>query len=92
MITTIFRSRLNAEHEADYEKAAARIEALARTVPGFVSIKTFAVEDGERVSIVEFESWETMHAWRANTEHLEAQQAGRERFYSEFSITSFEHQ
>ncbi len=62
MITTIFRSRLNLEYLADYQETAARIDALARTVPGFISIKNFAAEDGERLSIVEFESWETMHA------------------------------
>ncbi len=62
MITTIFRSRLNLEYLADYQETSARIDALARTVPGFISIKNFAAEDGERLSIVEFESWETMHA------------------------------
>ena len=91
MITTIFRSRLNDEHLEAYAKTAVRIEALARTMPGFVSIKFFAAEDGERLSIVEFESWETMKAWRANPEHLEAQRLGREKFYTDFSVNSFEH-
>lgn len=91
MIMTVFRNRLNAEYQADYEKTAARMEALARTVPGFISIKTFAADDGERVSLVEFESRDTMTAWRAHPEHVEAQRQGRERFYSEFSVTSFEY-
>ena len=88
---TIFRSRLNPEQIADYEKTAVRIEALARTMPGFVSIKSFCADDGERVSIVEFESWESMQGWRTNEEHLKVQQEGRERFYTEFSTRSFEY-
>jgi heme-degrading monooxygenase HmoA len=55
-------------------------------MPGFISIKTFDAADGERVSIVEFESEETHNAWRKHPEHLEAQLLGRKRFYSEFQI------
>lgn len=91
MITTIFRNRLNPEFIDEYAELAPRIEALARTMPGFVSIKTFAADDGERVSLVDFESWETMNAWRANAEHREAQQLGATRLYTEYSVISFEH-
>jgi heme-degrading monooxygenase HmoA len=86
MIVTIFRSRLRPENEAAYHEEAERIWALAQTMPGFVSLKTFQAEDGERVSIVEFESAETMRAWREHPEHLKAQAMGRELFYSEYQI------
>ena len=87
MIVTIFRSRLRPEHEAEYEKWAQRIHDLAVTMPGFISIKTFAAEDGERVSLVEFVSEETMLAWRHQPDHLQAQKLGREKFYSEYRVT-----
>lgn len=86
MILTIFRSRLRPEHEAEYHPVADRVHALAVTQPGFVSIKSYTAADGERVSIVLFESLETHDAWRRHPEHLEAQRLGRERFYSEYSI------
>lgn len=86
MILTIFRSRLRPEHLDEYGEAAERIHALAVTMPGFVSIKTFTADDGERVSIVEFATREAHDAWRRHPEHVEAQRLGRERFYSEFSI------
>ena len=70
MIVTIFRSRLRPEHEKEYHEWAERTEALARTIPGFVSIKTFYAEDGERVSIVEFESAEAHEKWRSHPVHL----------------------
>jgi heme-degrading monooxygenase HmoA len=86
MVVTIFRSRLRAEHREEYERWAQRIHALAVTMPGFISIKTFTAEDGERVSLVEFESEESVRAWREHPEHREAQEMGRKLFYSEYRI------
>jgi len=86
MIVTIFRSRLRPEHAEEYAAVAARMDALAHTMPGFLAIKTFTAADGERVSIVEFADDETQRAWREHPEHREAQRLGRERFYQEFRI------
>jgi heme-degrading monooxygenase HmoA len=86
MVITVFRSRLRTEANQEYERWAHRMNELAASMPGFISIKTFAAEDGERVSIVEFESEATHAAWRDHPEHREAQRLGRERFYSEFQI------
>ena len=55
-------------------------------MPGFVDYKTFAAEDGERVTIVTFASLEAHQAWRDHPEHRQAQRLGRERFYESFSI------
>jgi heme-degrading monooxygenase HmoA len=60
--------------------------ALAGQMPGFRSIKTFTALDGERVSIIEFESLETVRAWRDHPEHRRAQQMGRDQFYSTYRI------
>lgn len=86
MIVTIFRSRLNSEYAAAYDEIAARMRALAEGMPGFISFKTFSAEDGERVSVIEFESEETLRAWREHPEHREAQELGRKMFYTEFQI------
>ena len=86
MIVTIFRSRLRPENEAAYHAEADRIYALAQTMPGFVSLKTFHADDGERVSIVEFASDADSLAWARHPEHLEVQRLGRERFYADFEI------
>jgi heme-degrading monooxygenase HmoA len=86
MILTIFRSRLRPEHLTEYEAMTKRMDDLAKTMPGFLSIKTFAAPDGERVSLVEFDSEENHQAWRRHPAHREAQRLGHERFYSEFQI------
>jgi heme-degrading monooxygenase HmoA len=86
MIVTIFRSRLRPGVQGDYASLAERMSSLARTMPGYVSHKGFSAEDGERVTIVEFESEEAMRAWRMHPEHRAAQQIGRETFYEEYSV------
>ena len=86
MVITIFRSRLRPEHREEYERWGKKIHELAVKMPGFISIKTFAADDGERVSVVEFESEETMLAWRNQPDHRMAQELGRKLFYSEYRI------
>jgi heme-degrading monooxygenase HmoA len=85
-VMVIFRSRLNPVSGAEYQRMAERMDTLARSMPAFTSFKTFAAPDGERVSIVEFESERAVSAWTNHREHLEAQRRGREAFYSEYRI------
>ena len=58
----VFRSRLRAEHEAEFNRHAHQIYARALTMPGFLSTNDFAGEDGERLTIVEFDSPEAAQA------------------------------
>ncbi len=86
MIVTIFRSRLRPGVQGDYVPLAERMSSLARTMPGYVSHKGFSADDGERVTVVEFESEAAMRAWRMHPEHRTAQQKGRESFYEEYTV------
>lgn len=86
MIVVIFRSRLRDDAGPEYGPLAERMLALARSMPGFVSFRHYEAEDGERVSIVEFESEATLAAWRDHPEHLDAQKRGRKQFYAEYHI------
>jgi heme-degrading monooxygenase HmoA len=86
MVLTVFRSRLRSEALQAYQPAATRMSELARTMPGYLSHKTFTADDGERVTLVEFESEAAQRVWAMHPEHLEAQKRGRTEFYSEFRI------
>jgi len=86
MIVTVFRSRLKPENEEEYFEWAARIAALAKTMPGYVSHKSFTADDGERVTIVEFESDEGQRTWATNLQHVEAKKKGRADFYTEYKL------
>ena len=43
-------------------------------------------EDGERVTIVEFESEEGMRAWATHPEHADAKKKGRSVFFTEYRV------
>ena len=86
MVVTVFRSRLKPENVEEYYAWAARMAALAKTMPGYVSHKGFVAEDGERVTIVEFEDEETQRAWAVNLQHVDAKKKGRADFYTEYKL------
>jgi len=86
MIVTVFRSRLRSESGDEYAKWAERMSELVRAMPGYLSHKTFVADDGERVTLVEFESEEAQRAWSAHPEHSRAKVLGRESFYAEYSL------
>jgi len=86
VIVTVFRSRLRPEHSEDFFELADQLGAEAQAMPGFISRKVFHAEDGERVTVIEFESEETHRAWAEHHGHSAAQKLGREKFYSEYSL------
>jgi heme-degrading monooxygenase HmoA len=87
MVIVVFRSRMRDGVDlAALEKLGARMYELATRMPGFLSYKDFNSADAEAVSIVEFESVETLAAWRDHPEHREAQRLGRERYFTEYRI------
>ncbi len=80
-IVTVFRSRLRDDGDGSYDTTAAALEA-PREMPGFVDFKAFVAADGERVSLVTFESRATHDAWRDDPEHRAAQRRGRDEWYA----------
>jgi heme-degrading monooxygenase HmoA len=71
---------------AELATLAQRMCELASGMPGFISYKDFVAEDGENVSIVEFECPEALAVWRDHPEHVRAQARGRAEFFAEYHI------
>ncbi len=86
MIVTVFRSRLMPGVREDYVTLVDRMVELAATMPGYISHKGFFAEDGERVTIVEFETEDAQRAWRMHPEHRDAQRKARETYYASYSV------
>jgi heme-degrading monooxygenase HmoA len=86
MLITVFRSRLKDGLRDEYAAAVDRMSELARTMPGYISHKTFYAEDGERCTIVEFANEDGLHTWRTNAEHIAAQKMARQKYYTEYSV------
>jgi heme-degrading monooxygenase HmoA len=86
MVITVFRSRVKPEAQKEYMQWASRMGELAQSMPGYLSHKGFVADDGERVTIVEFESEEAQRAWAVHPEHVEAKKKGRKDFYLEYRV------
>ena len=85
-VVTVFRSRLRPDADA-YPDHAARMSALALTMPGYVEHKVFTAEDGERVTLVTFADRASHEAWGRHPEHRDAQRAGVRSYYEQYSIS-----
>src|SRR5262245_14089772 len=86
MIVTVFRSRLLPGVREEYIALVERMAEIAAAMPGYISHKGFFADDGERVTVVEFESEEALQGWRMHPEHIEAQRKARKIYYSEYSV------
>ena len=85
MIVVLFRSKL-VEEPAGYDEMAAEMDALARKMPGFIDVKSYKAEDGERLTIVWWENEETLAQWREQARHRVAQRMGREQWYAYYKM------
>jgi heme-degrading monooxygenase HmoA len=84
MLITVFRSRLKPGIRDEYVAWVDQMDKLARTMPGYISHKGYFADDGERVTIVEFEHAEGLHAWRTHPEHIAVQKLAQEKYYVEY--------
>lgn len=85
-MVVVFRNRLREGVERDFGKHADGIYELALEMPGLIASKDFVAEDGGRLTVIEFRSAGELEAWRTQSQHLEAQQLGRDRYFSEYSL------
>lgn len=86
VIVVVFRSRLQPEAEPAYKAMAGQLVPLAQSTPGYIAHKTYIADDGERVTIVEYESEESLLAWSRHPDHVLAKRAGVAEFFSEYRV------
>lgn len=87
MIVVVFRAhRTEAGLGEAYMAALRRMGALATHMPGYVSHKAYVAQDGERQTLFEWESAETLRAWATHPDHVLTKQLGRERFYEDYCL------
>jgi heme-degrading monooxygenase HmoA len=89
MYLNVFRSRKRADIDvAAYAADAVRMEALARVQKGFISFRTYSAEDGEKLSMSEWETEDDARAWQRNAEHAAVQGKGRAEYYESYTVYS----
>ena len=84
MFVVIFRA--TARHlDAEYNATAARMRELALTQFGCLDF-TAVTEGNQEVALSYWPDEASIRTWKQHTDHLMAQQLGRERWYSGYSV------
>src|SRR5690606_9241640 len=92
MFLVVFRNRKRADIDhAVYRAEATLMEDMARRQPGFLSFKSYVADDGEVVTLSEWEDENAALAWRRVAEHSAAQSRGRSEFYEEYTLFACKH-
>jgi heme-degrading monooxygenase HmoA len=86
MVLILFRSKLSGVDPDGYARMAEEMDAHARTFPGFVDVKAYKADDGERLTVVWWQDEATLRVWATDVRHLAAQRGGRERWYEYYKI------
>jgi len=85
----VFRARKRPGYDAEaYAVDAARMLALARAQKGFIAYRKYLADDGEAVSISEWETEADARAWARHPEHAATQARGRLAYYESYVVYS----
>ncbi|MDX1543963.1 MAG: antibiotic biosynthesis monooxygenase [Christiangramia sp.] len=79
----IFSSIMN-EIDTGYQKMAAKMEELAKEQPGYLGFESAREELG--ISISYWKDLESIRKWKANSEHLLAQETGKKYWYKAYKV------
>ena len=84
MFVVIFRAQAKAL-DAEYSAMAAQMRELALTRFGCLDF-TAVTEGDQEVALSYWPDEASIRAWKQHTDHLLAQQLGRERWYARYSV------
>jgi len=89
MYVNVFRSRKRADIDAAaYAADADRMVELAREQKGFISYRSFKADDGETLSLSEWETEADARAWQRQIDHAAVQARGRLDYYDSYTVYS----
>ncbi|WP_417212899.1 antibiotic biosynthesis monooxygenase family protein [Bizionia sp.] len=67
-----------------YSEMAEKMETLAKQQPGFIGIES--ARDGLGITVSYWESLDAIKNWKQESEHIIAQQKGREHWYNWYHV------
>lgn len=87
MYLVVFRNRKRADIDADaYIHDAVDMEDRAHRQPGFLLFRSYTADDGEVLSMSEWEDEAAGLAWARDAQHLLVQKRGREQYYETYTL------
>jgi heme-degrading monooxygenase HmoA len=75
-------SSLQSEDLEGYAETAARMLELAAQQPGFLGVES--AREGLGITVSYWSDLDSIRSWKGHAEHLQAQQNGRQRWYSDY--------
>ena len=85
-IAVIFVSLRREGDDAAYGAAAARMEALAETQPGYLGIDSARGAEGLGITVSYWADAASARAWKADAEHAAVREMGRTRWYAHYRL------
>ncbi len=82
----IFTNQHAAPDDTDYHATGAEMEALAKTMPGYLGFESARGKDGFGFAISYWESEEAIKNWKRQADHLNAQRRGRSDWYEDYVV------
>lgn len=83
----IFSSqRKSGESAGDYGVTAERMDALARTMPGYLGIESARDEAGFGITVSYWSDEASLRKWKSNLEHQRAQDRGKREWYEHYEL------
>lgn len=82
----IFTNRHKDDGDPEYADMGEAMQALAKTMPGYLGFEAARGEDGFGFAISYWESEEAIRNWKRQTDHLVAQKRGREDWYEHYVV------
>ena len=79
----IFTS-IRSQTDNGYNKMAEKMMNLAQQQPGFLGVES--AREGVGITVSYWQDLQDIKRWKANTEHLEAQDTGRKLWYETYRV------
>ncbi|MCX4026834.1 antibiotic biosynthesis monooxygenase [Endozoicomonas sp. SM1973] len=88
MIAVIFEVELKCEEKAEYFSIANELKASLTNIEGFISVERFnsLSEPSRFLSLSFWESEESIKAWKNQSEHLLAQEKGKNYLFNNYRL------
>lgn len=79
----IFTS-IRSQTDNGYNKMAEKMMILAQQQPGFLGVES--AREGVGITVSYWQNLQDIKHWKANTEHLQAQETGRKLWYETYRV------
>ena len=82
----IFTAQRSLSGDDIYEITSDRMMQLAQQQPGFLGVESVRGDDGLGITVSYWRDPKSIRNWRKNSEHLVAQEMGRQEFYQWYRV------